>query len=122
MSPSTGIGVYEGSAVLVENEEISSTYEGRHLTFLASDITGHEHAVVTKGHPVVVGEHIVGVAFKTEVNAADLIPIDTEGIWSLKVAATDQDGNNAVVAGDELFVGKTTGLLSKNNNKVTHAH
>ena len=118
--PSTGIGVYPGSATAVENDEVSSTYEGRHLTFLASDITGHEHAVVTKGHPVVIGEHIVGVAFNTEVNATDLIAIDTEGIWNLKVAATDQDGNNAVVAGDEIFVGKTTGLLSKNNNKFTH--
>lgn len=122
MTPSTGIGVYPGSATAVENDEVSSTYEGRHLTFLASDITGHEHAVVTKGHPVCIGEHIVGVAFQTEVNAADLITIDTEGIWNLKVAATDQDGNNAVVAGDELFIGKTTGLLSKNNNKLTQAH
>ena len=118
--PSTGIGVYPGSATAVENDEVSSTYEGRHLTFLASDITGHEHAVATKGHPVVVGEHIVGVSFQTEVAAGDYITIDTEGIWNLSVVATDQDGNNAVVAGDELFIHRTTAIISKNNNKNTH--
>lgn len=118
--PSTGIGVYPGSASAVENDEVSSTYEGRHLTFLANDITGHEHTLVTKGHPVVIGEHIVGVAFMTEVLGTDFIPIDTEGIWNLMVYATNEDGDNAVVAGDELFIHKTTALISKNANKATH--
>jgi len=120
--PSTGIGVYPGSATAVENDEVSSTYEGRHLTFYESDITGHEHTWVTKGHPVVVGEHIVGVAFRTATAATDLIAIDTEGIWNLSVVATDEDGNNAVVAGDELFIHRTTAIISKNYNKNTHAH
>ncbi len=118
--PSTGIGVYKGSADLSENDEVSSTYEGRHLTFLESDITGHEHTWVTKGHPVVVGEHIVGVAFLTGTAATDKIAIDTEGIWALSVVATDEDGPNAVVAGDELFIHKTTAIISKNANKVSH--
>lgn len=120
--PSTGIGVYLGSASLVENDEISSTYEGRHLTFLEGDITGHEHTWVTKGHPVVVGEFIVGVAFKTGTAATDLIAIDTEGIWALSVVASDEEGDNAVVAGDELFIHRTTAIISKNQNKATHTH
>jgi len=118
--PSTGIGVYGGSAVLAENDEISSTYEGRHLTFLASDITGTEHTLVTKGHPVVVGEHIVGVALKTEISGSDLIAIDTEGIWALKVLAEDDLGDIAVAAGDELWISKAGAIISKKRNTVTH--
>ena len=118
----SGIGVYSAYAEdsAREGDEVSSTYEGRHLTFLASDITGQDTTLVTKGRPVVVGEHIVGVAFETEVAAADLIPIDTEGVFLLEVVATDEDGNNAVVAGDELFIHKTNAVISKNANKVTH--
>lgn len=126
--PSTGIGVY--SADLVENDEVSSTYEGRHLTFLEAEITGHEHTWPTKGHPAVVGEHIVGMILAIKrtdgsIGAAanavtDYVTIDTEGIWACNVYATDEDGNNAVVAGDELFIHKTTALISKNNNKNTH--
>ncbi|KKL80842.1 hypothetical protein LCGC14_2000710 [marine sediment metagenome] len=120
--PSTGIGVYLGSASVSEGDEISSTYLGRHLTFLASDITGQADALVTKGKPVVVGEHIVGIALDTEVVGGDLIPVDTEGIWGVEVVATDEDGNVAVVAGDELFIHLTTGVVSKNYNKSTHTH
>lgn len=117
----TGIGVYTAKEVgdALEHAQVSSTYEGRHLTFLASDIS-HEHDLVTKGHPVIVGENIVGIAFKTEVNASDLIPIDTEGVWRLLVLATDEEGNNAVAAGDELFLSKSTWRLSKDRNKNTH--
>jgi len=118
--PSTGIGVYGGSASLTENDEISSTYEGRHITVNESDVTGHEHTYVTKGHPVVVGEHIVGVALNTGTVADELIAIDTEGIWALNVYATDELGNVAVAPGDALYIHRTTGLISKNNNKDTH--
>jgi len=118
--PSTGIGVYGGSAVLTENDEISSTYEGRHITVNETDITGKEDTYIVKGHPCVVGEHIVGVAFNTGTVADELISIDTEGIWALKVYATDELGNVAVVAGDELYIDRTTALISKNNNKNTH--
>ena len=118
--PSTGIGVYPGSASAVENDEVSSTYEGRHLTFLANDITGQEHTLVTKGHPVVIGEHIVGVAFMTEVLGTDLIPIDTEGIWNLMVYPKDDLGAIDVVAGDELWINKSNAEISKIRNTVTH--
>jgi len=118
--PSTSIGVYPGSASAVENDEVSSTYLGRHLTFYANDITGQEHTLVTKGHPVVIGEHIVGVAFMTEVLGTDLIPIDTEGIWNLMVYPKDDLGAIDVVAGDELWINKSNAEISKIRNSVTH--
>lgn len=123
MPEGSGIGLYPyGEVGSNENDEVSSTYEGRHLTVLASQITSHMagHALQQKGHPLVVGEHIVGVAFNTEVLGTDLISFDSEGIWLLSVVGTDEDGNNAVVAGDELYIHKTNGIISKNRNTVTH--
>ena len=119
--PSTSIGVYPGSASAVENDEVSSTYEGRHLTFYANDIKAGEHTLITKGHPVVIGEHIVGVALMTEIAAANnLIAIDTEGIWNLMVYPKDDLGAIDVVAGDELWINKLTSEISKMRNAVTH--
>lgn len=112
-------GVYVAG---IAGDEVSSTYEGRHLTFTESQLTHPEHAdgFVDKGDPVVVGENIVGVAFKSAAAATDLIAIDTEGIWQLSVVATDQNGNSAVAVGDELFINKTTCIISKNYDKGTH--
>ena len=112
-------GVYVAGAA---GAEVSSTYEGRHLTFSESQIThpSHTDGFVDKGDPVVVGENIVGVAFLSALAATDLIPIDTEGIWQLSVVATNEDGNIAVAVGDELFINKTTCIISKNPNKNTH--
>jgi len=119
--PSTSIGVYPGSASAVENDEVSSTYLGRHLTFYANDFRAGEHTLITKGHPVVVGEHIVGVALLTEVAGDNnLIPIDTEGIWNLMVYPKDDLGAIDVVAGDELWINKDTSEISKMRNSVTH--
>jgi hypothetical protein len=103
-------------------EEVSSTYEGRHLTFSESQLThpSHTDGYVDKGDPVLVGENIVGVAFKSAAAATDLIAIDTEGIWQLSVVATDEDGNSAVAVGDELFINKTTCIISKNSDKGSH--
>jgi len=117
-------GVYPAADAKTAGDEISSTYEGRHLTFLESELThpAHGDGFVDKGDPVVMGENVVGVAFKSALAATDYIPIDTEGIWALSVTATDEDGNNAVVAGDELFVSKVAPIISKNPNKNTHAH
>lgn len=114
-------GVYPVADALTEGEQISSTYEGRHLTFLASEINhGNVLAVVTKGYPVIVGERIVGVAFKTEVAGTDLIPIDTEGIWVIDVDASDIDGGSAVAGGDALFINTTTCVVSKHNYSPTY--
>jgi hypothetical protein len=112
-------GVYTAG---VAGDEVSSTYEGRHLTFSESQLTHPDNGdgFVNKGDPVVVGENIVGVAFLSAAAATDLIPIDTEGIWQLSVVATNEDGNIAVAVGDELFINKTTCIISKNPNKNTH--
>ena len=123
MTYGTGIGVYPFGEVgyVRENDEVSSTYEGRHLTFTEAQITGHEHDFPTKGHPVVVGENIVGVCFNTATAIGDQVTIDTEGIWLLSVVALNPAAV-AVVAGDELFINKTTGIISNNPNKATHAN
>ncbi|MBU2249933.1 MAG: DUF2190 family protein [Gammaproteobacteria bacterium] len=114
-------GVYTAGTA---GDEVSSTYEGRHLTFSESQLV-HPYIAdgfVNKGDPVLVGENIVGVAFRDAAAATDLIAIDTEGIWQLSVKATDQNGNSAVVVGDELFIekvpGTNTSILSKNYNKA----
>jgi len=104
-------GVYPVADALAEGDEISSTYEGRHITFLASELT-HAGLVVTKGLPVVCG-NIVGIAFKTEVAGTDLIAIDTEGIWIVDVKAANDAGNIAVAGGDELYINTTTCVVSK---------
>ena len=93
-------------------EEVSSTYEGRHLSFVESDLVhpSHDPDLVNKGDPVNIG-NIVGVAFKSAAAATDLIAIDTEGIWFLDVIASDGSGTSAVVVGDDLYV--DTGVVSK---------
>ena len=117
-------GIYPAADAKTAGDEISSTYEGRHLTFLESELNhpNHADALVDKGDPVIMGENVVGVAFRSAVAATDYITIDTEGIWALSVTGTDELGNNAVVAGDELFLNKTTCLITKNPNKNTNAH
>lgn len=112
-------GVYPVADVLSDGEEISSTYEGRHLTFLESELT-HEPglAFVTKGHPVVCGS-IVGIPFKTCTAVGDYVAIDTEGIWIVDVAAIDASGNSAVAGGNRLYINTTTCVVSKINTAAT---
>lgn len=102
-------------------EEISSTYEGRHLSILESAITHptHTDGFVDGGDPVLVGDLIVGVAFSGAAAATDYIAIDTEGIWALTVQGVDDDGNIAVAIGDQVYINTTTAILSKNSNKNT---
>jgi len=120
--PTEGTGVYALGAAADENNEISSTYEGRHLTFLESDITTLDpaHAFQQKGHPCMVGDDIVGVALTTCTAATDYVAIDTEGIFYLTVDATV--GNGAVTVGDQLYINKTTAVISNDDNKNTNAH
>jgi len=112
-------GVYTAGTA---GDEVSSTYEGRHLTFTESQMThpSHTDGFVDKGDPCVIGENIVGVAFLSAAAATDLISIDTEGIWQLSVVAENEDGNSAVAVGDEIYINKTTCILSKIANKDTH--
>lgn len=102
-------------------EEVSSTYEGRHLTFSESQLTHPSHAdgFVDKGDPIIVGE-VVGVAFVSGAASTDLIPVDTEGIWQLSVVATNEDGNSAVAVGDALYINRTTAVISKDKTPGTH--
>lgn len=113
-------GVYVAG---IAGDEVSSTYEGRHLTFSESQLIHPTHAdgFVDKGDPILVGENIVGVAFKDAAAATDLIAIDTEGIWQLSVLAEDEGGASAVVVGDELFINKTTAIISKIRTASTQA-
>jgi hypothetical protein len=104
-------------------EECSSTGEGRHLTLEESYLIHPTHAdgFVDGGDPVLVGENIVGVAFTSASAATDLIAIDTEGIWFLTATAVDEGGNSAIAPGDELYINKTTAVISKIRNQATHA-
>lgn len=105
-------------------EECSSTYEGRHITVLESELTHPTHGdgFVDGGDPVLHGDNIVGVAFKSAAAATDYIAIDTEGIWWLTVYGTNEDGNVAVTYGDDIYIAIDGCLLSKNNNKATHRY
>lgn len=104
-------------------DECSSTYEGRHLTLEESYLIHPEHSpnFVHHGDPVLVGENIVGVAFNSASAATDLIAIDTEGIWFLSAVGVNEGGNSAIVPGDELYIHKTTAVISKIRNQATHA-
>jgi|GEM_PF-2149532 len=114
--PTQDFGVYPAEGTL--GDEVSSTYEGRHITLKASEINhGNILAVVTKGYPVifgtVAGNHGVGIALKTEVAGTDLIAIDTEGIWNVSVVASNDGGNSLVTGGDPLYINTTTAVVSK---------
>ncbi|MDD5083136.1 MAG: DUF2190 family protein [Dehalococcoidales bacterium] len=82
-------------------EEISSTYEGRHvmvqeIVLTHADLYGD--GLVRKGQPVAFWEG-VGIALKTASSTSENIPIDTEGIWRVSVVAV---GNIAI--GQSLFI------------------
>lgn len=109
----TKFGVYPANETA--GTEVSSTYEGRHLTFLESELSHPTHVdtFVSKGDPVVVGREIVGVSFAEAAAATDYVTIDTEGIWNLSVLANDDLGAVLVAAGDALFINRTTCIISK---------
>ena len=115
MMPTQDFGVYpaEGTA----GDEVSSTYEGRHVTVTAAELlTSAGSGVATKGLPcvfgIVAGNNGVGVCFNSGT-LTDLIAIDTEGIWDLSVVATDDNGASLVTGGDLLYINTTTGVVSK---------
>lgn len=119
-------GVYPIADALNPGDEISSSYEGRHITVLESDLIHPVHVpadvLVHKGDPVVFGAtglQAVGVAFKTAIANSDLIAIDTEGIWNLDVDPTDDLGNSNVAGGDLLYINVTNAVISKIRNTAT---
>ncbi len=110
-------GVYPVADVEPAGQEVSSTYEGRHVTLLESELIhpSHVDGLVDKGDPVVFGTVAlqgVGVAFKSAAAATDLIAIDTEGIWIIDVNAADDGGNRAIEGGDRLYINRSTRIVS----------
>ena len=86
--PGVTAGVYAGDEDA--GTEVSSTYEGRHLTVTEEELIHPYHAdgFVNKGDPVVLCDagvpgtygRGVGVAFTSGAATSDHIAIDTEGI------------------------------------------
>ena len=121
--PTQAFGAYaaEGTA----GDEVSSSYEGRQITLLASEINHGDAPVVTKGLPVVFGTVAgnmgVGIPFATEVLGTERIAIDTEGIWNVSVLAMDDagGGGSLVTGGDPLFISTATCIVSKIRNNAT---
>ncbi len=110
--PGVTAGVYLGDQTV--GTEVSSTYEGRHLTVREDELI-HPYIAdgfVNKGDPVILCDAgvpatyglAVGVAFKSGAATSDLIALDTEGIWNLQVYAVDDDGDRAIEIGDRLYI------------------
>ena len=110
--PGLQVGVYPGE--LAAGTQVSSTYEGRHLTVLESELIHPFNGTtfVAKGEQVLLCRTAVpatygiavGVAFNTATAATDLIAIDTEGIWNLTVFAQDDLGAAAIEIGDPIYI------------------
>jgi len=101
--------------------ELSSTGEGRHLTFEESVLThpSHTDGMVDYGDPILVGD-IVGVSFSAAAAQTDLIAIDTEGAWWQSVVGLNDLGISAVARGDRIYINRTTCVLSKISNPGTN--
>lgn len=65
-------------------DEVSSTYEGRHLTFDVDDVS--YPATWDAGDILIIGDNCAGVALNDD--SGDTVTIDTEGIWCLGVSET----------------------------------
>ncbi|MCJ7829156.1 MAG: DUF2190 family protein [Dehalococcoidia bacterium] len=88
-------------------EEVSSTYEGRHV-YIQEKVLVHAGAgFVQKGQPVGFWEG-VGIALKTATSESENVPIDTEGIWRVSVVA-EWD----IVIGQSLYI-SSLGVVTDN--------
>ena len=81
-------------------DEISSTYEGRHITIQEVVLVHADpgDGLVDKGQPVAFWEG-VGIALKSATSTAENVPIDTEGVWRVSVVAIAP-----IVIGQSLFI------------------
>ena len=119
-------GVYPVADVLEAGEQVSSTYEGRHVTVLESDLIHptQTDGLVVKGDPVVfgtVGLRAVGIAMTTGLSAGQRIAVDTEGIWAVDVVANNDAGASDVNGGDLLYITTAApAVVSKINNTATN--
>lgn len=101
-------------------DQISSTYEGRHITLEESYFVHPYHSAdgfVDKGDPVLIGDEITGVAFDSATAATDYIAIDTEGIFFLYVHGCISDGTvngaaHTLTTGDPVFIKRVPGTAA----------
>lgn len=68
------------------------------------------------GDPVVLGSMGGGVALTDYDASTGKATVDFEGVYDLEVVATNDSGNSAVAAGDEIFY--AAGVLSKDSSGV----
>jgi len=118
MSPQ---GVYPAADVCALGDEISSTYEGRHITLYGDNIShGSQVDYVTKGYGV-WSTHAVGMPFTTQTAALGnpLMTFDTEGIWCVDVHGANDAGDEAVAVGEAVYINTTTGQVSKKRDNAT---
>jgi len=116
------------AAGMVAGSECSSTYEGRLISVLETDLTHPTHSdnLVDKGDPIIFNDlgqsnyGGVGVAFNSAAAVTDFVNVDTEGIWYLNVVSEDDLGNSDIVFGDQIFINVTTAVLSKIRNANTN--
>jgi len=119
---------YPYATDLTTGTQVSSTYEGRHITILESELyfcTDYDgHALVVKGDPCLIGSGgaalnqiedystygLVGVAFNSAAAATDYIALDTEGIWNLPVYSTA-----TIYLGNRIFFRLGDGRLTTTN-------
>jgi hypothetical protein len=89
-------------------EEISSTYEGRHISVQEIVLVHAPQGgtLVQKGQPVAFWEG-VGIALKTATSISENVPIDTEGIWRVSVTAAIAP----IVIGQSLYI-DTVGVVT----------
>jgi len=93
-------------------EEISSTFEGRHVLILESNLVHVDNGdgLVDKGQPVSFGLGWagagVGIALKSAESASEFIPVDTEGIWRCSVTA-----EFPMIVGQIVFITSTGTLV-----------
>jgi len=98
-------------------DEISSTYEGRHITLEEGLLVHPYHAdgLVDKGDPCYRRDGgLVGVALNSASSASDYITIDTEGIFALNVFGCITDGTvngaaKVMYSGDPVYIKKVPG-------------
>ena len=116
------------AADMVAGSEVSSTYEGRHISVLETDLTHPAVGdnLVNKGDPIIFNDlgqsnYVgVGVSFNSAAAVTDFVAVDTEGIWALDVVSSDDLGNSNIVFGDQIFINVTTAVLSKIRNANTN--
>ena len=93
------------NAYRLAGEEVSSTFEGRHVIIQEQELIHPVHAdgFVNKGDPVAFWDG-VGVALKSATSATERIEVDTEGIWRLPVSNLGLNNFGDITVGQVLFI------------------